>query len=93
MKDGTAKGEILIKLILCVKTEQRLPLHAVERLVFKRDTHVGAGVNDALVGDGHDAHAVVYGIVAILGQHNTTRHDHYRTSRHVHGIKAYLRTI
>ncbi len=85
IENRSPKGEILVEFILRVQTEQRLPLHAEERLVFESHADVGAGVYDALVGDGHDTHAVVYGIIAVFRQLHAPGSHHDRTTRHVHG--------
>ena len=73
----TANLEAFREVVLPVHAHHRLSLHTVLRVRLQRHTHVGPGVDDALVEDGHLTGRIVYGIVRALGQFHTTR-------RHLH---------
>jgi hypothetical protein len=83
--------EIFIELVLQVEAEQCLALHREERLVFERHRDILTRVYDALVGDGHDTHRIIYRIVGVLCQPDAAGRDHYRAAGHIHRVKTYLR--
>ena len=84
----TADTEVFVELILRVKAEQSLALEREKRLVFQRDTDICARVDDTLVGDGHDSHGVVDGIIGVLRKHDTAGHHNHRPSRHIHCVET-----
>ncbi len=86
MQQRASEGEFVGETILRVKSEQGLALHGEHRLILKCDAYIGAGVDDALVGDGDYAHAVVDGIVGVLHKCGAAGCDHNRPSRHIHGV-------
>ena len=67
--------EVLVEAVLRVEAEQGLALHGEHGLVLERDADGGAGLDDALVGDGDDAHVVVDGVVGILRELHSARGD------------------
>ena len=91
MHERGSDVEILVETIVEVKAKESLALHGVERLVFERHTDALARVDDALVGDGDYAHGVIDRVVTVLVEHDASGCDYDRASRHIHGIKAYLR--
>ncbi len=89
--DSGSEVEIFVELIVEIKAQQGFALHGVERLIFQCHIDALPGVNDALVGNGHNAHCVVYRIVAVFHKRDTAGSDYYRSARHIHGIKPDLR--
>ena len=92
MHHGGSDVEILVELIVQVESKQGLALSAIGRLVLKRHTDVCSGIDNALVDYSYDAHVIVNCIVAVFGQGDAAGSNHHRTTRHVHGIEANLRT-
>ena len=87
MHQRAADVEVLVEGIVQIEAEQRLALHREGALVLEGDAHRGAGVDDTLVGDGHLAHIVIDGVVAILGEGHAAGGYHNRASRHVHRVE------
>ena len=88
-----ADGEVLREFVVEVHAEHRLALHAVVVVGLYGGTDVGAGVDDALVDDGDDAHVVVDGVVGVFGQRHTTGSHHHRTLGYVGGSEVYLAAV
>ena len=81
----TANLEVFREVVLPVHAHHRLSLHTVLRVRLQRHTHVGPGVDDALVEDGHLTGRIVYSIVRALGQFHTTRRHLHRPLWHIVG--------
>ena len=88
--ERTSHVEVLAKGIVEVESEQRLSLGAIGGLVFECHAHARSGIDDALVGDGDDTHAVIHGIVAVLGERDTSGSNRHRPTRHIHGVEPDL---
>ncbi len=88
IKHRGSQCEVFVETILRVKTHKRLALHTEHRLVFESHAHVSARIDNALIRDGDNAHAIIYGIVAIFSEHYSACHHHYRPSGHIHGIQS-----
>ena len=88
MHQCAAYVEVVVEGIVQVQAQQSLALLAEGGLVFERHADVGAGINDALVGDSHRSHCVVNSIVTVLGKYHSTGTHHHRAARHVGSIKA-----
>ncbi len=82
-----APVEVFVEGVVEVKAQQGLALSAECGLVFERHADAGAGVDDALVGDGDRTHAVVHGVVAVFGKGDAAGGDHHRAARHIHGVE------
>ena len=78
----------LRKLIFPVQPHHRLALHAIVRVRLQRHVHIGAGINDALVQDGHLAGRVIDGIVRTLRQYHTARRHDDRPLGNIISIKG-----
>ena len=85
MHNGTAYLQILRQLVCPVKSQHRLALHAVFGIRLERYTHIGSGVDNALVQNGYLARRIVNRIVRALGQHHATGCYYHRTTGHVVG--------
>ena len=84
----TTDVEILVKGVVQIQSQQRLALHIECRLILKRYTDVGTGIDNALVGDSDCTHGIVHGVVTVLGQgHTSSGHDN-RTTCHIGGVKS-----
>ena len=81
----TAYLEILRELVLPVDAEHTLTLHTVVGVALQRHVDRRAGIDDALVQDGHLAGRIVNSIVAALAQDDTAGSDHHRALRHIVG--------
>ena len=75
----TSHRKVLREVVLPVHAQHGLSLHAVAGIVFERHADVGAGIDDALVQDGHLAHRVVDGIVGAFLQGDTASSYHHRS--------------
>ena len=82
--DGTADGEVLVEVVVPVDAEHGLALHGEVGVRLERHVDVGAGVDDALVEDGHLARRIVDAVVRALLQGDAACGDHHRALRHVH---------
>ena len=83
---GTANQEVLGEVVF--------PVHAKHGFAFKRfgrafqtDVDRRAGVENALVDDGHLAGGIVHGVVAVFHQRHTACRHHDRAAGHVHGAE------
>ena len=92
VEHGTSHGQVFIEFVAQVEAEQCLALHGEHRLVFERHVDALTGIDDALVGDGDDAHGIIDGVVAVFGQHHSAGGHHNRSAGHVHCIESDLRT-
>ena len=84
----TAEDEVLREVVLPVHAVHRLALHAVFGVRLQRHVDVRAGIDDALVEDGHLAGRIVYRVVGTFLQGDATGRHHYRTLRHVIGTEG-----
>ena len=87
MHQRTPQLEVLREVVLPVQAYHRLALHAVVGVRLQRHVHVGAGVDDALVQDGHLACGIVHRVVAAFLQRHASCRHHYRPLGHVVGIQ------
>ena len=76
-----------------VESYERFALHAVVVVAFEVHAHVRAGIDDALVDDGHHAHRVVHRIVRVFRQRHASRRYGHGALRHVHGAEADFGTV
>ena len=83
----TAYLEVLREVVLPVETHHRLALHAVVAVRLQRHADAGAGIDDALVQDGHLTGRIVYAIVGAFLEDDTACCDNHRTLRHVVGTQ------
>ena len=79
--------EVLGEVVGPVHAEHGLALHVEHGVALHRHVHRGAGIEDALVDDGHRTHGVVDGVVAVLGERDATGGDLHRAARHVVGAQ------
>ena len=86
---GTRQLEVLGDVILPVHSEHGLALHAIVGVALKRDIHLRAGIDNALIENGHLAGIIVYRVVGALSQHYATCRHHNRTLRNVVGTGLY----
>ena len=84
---GAAERQVLREVVLPVDAEHRLALHAVVAVRLQRDVDVRAGIDDALVQDGHLAGRVVNTVVGALLQGDTAGGDDDGALRHVVGAQ------
>ena len=89
MHQRATQLEVLRELVLPVHAHHRLALHAVIRVRLERHLHVGTGVADALVQDGHLAGRVIHRVVAALLEGHAASRHHHRSGGHVIGPKGY----
>ena len=85
--EGTTKLEVLGEVVDPVHAEHRLALHVEDGVALHRHVNRGAGIEDALVDDGHRTHGVVDGVVAVLGERDAAGGDLHRAARHVVGTE------
>ena len=74
---GAADGEVLVHLVVEVEAEHRLALHAVGVVALHRSVDGGAGVENALIDDGHTAHVVVHRVVLVLHEGDAAGGHHH----------------
>ncbi len=91
MQQCGTEVQLLVELVLKVKSEQSLTLGGEHGLVLKSYAYALAGVDYALVGYGYYAHGIVDGVVGIFCKGHTSGSDNHRTSGHIHGIQPDLR--
>ena len=83
----TAHLEILREIVGPVHAEHRFSHLAVVGVALERHVDGRAGIENALIEDGHLARAVVHGVVAALGERHAARRHHHRALRHVVGTE------
>ena len=81
--ERTRELEVLREVVLPVHAEHRLALLSVVGIAFERHVHGGAGVDDALVEDGHLATRVVDRVVGAFGERDAACRNHHRALRNV----------
>ena len=89
MHQRTTHLEVLRELVFPVHTHHRFALHTVIRVRLQRHLHVGTGVADALIQDGHLTGGVIHRIVAALLEGHAASRHHHRSGGHVIGAKGY----
>ena len=81
--ERTRELEVLREVVLPIHTEHRLALLSVVGVTFERHVHGGAGIDDALVEDGHLAARVVDRVVGAFGERDAACRNHHRALRNV----------
>ena len=81
--ERTRELEVLREVVLPVHAEHRLALLSVVGIAFERHVHGGAGVDDALVEDGHLATRVVDRVVGAFGERDAACRNYHRALRNV----------
>ena len=89
MHQRTTHLEVLRELVFPVHTHHRFALHTVIRVRLQRHLHVGTGVADALIQDGHLTGGVIHRVVAALLEGHAASRHHHRSGGHVIGAKGY----
>ena len=85
MHNGTSYLQILRQLVCPVKSQHRLALHTVFCIRLERYTHIGSGIDNALVQNGYLTRRIVNRVVRSLCQHHATGCYYHRTTGHVVG--------
>ena len=82
---GTRQLEILREVVLPVHSEHGLALHTIVGVALERHIHLRAGIDNALIENGHLSRIIVNRVVGTLSQHYATSRYHYRALRNVVG--------